>query len=260
MYPEQLVEEIRRRWDSVRGIPELSVLWVTLSTDRGEFADALRRTRGEWPLVPVILRMPGLFRDTNAVMNDVTRILHDIRHEIMDRADCIRRFNGVGLVVLSRSELRLAATSSPLRLPEWFPVMAGAEVAARIDDLTWSVHVRLSDEATAVNDLQRILHELDKVVVVRLQEGLKSDHRHKLSGTVSAVRTRAISAMFSRESTRRSTASRIRPTSGRVHREARRWSGDCGSRRTGNLPTSCGGWRRRWPAPCVPTRLSSETT
>ena len=178
MYPEQLVEEIRRRWDSVRGIPELSVLWVTLSTDRGEFADALRRTRGEWPLVPVILRMPGLFRDPNAVMNDVTRILDDTRHEIMGMADCIRRFNGVGLVVLSRSELRLAATSSPLRLPEWFPVMAGAEVAARIDDLTWSVHVRLSDEATAVNDLQRILHELDKVVVVRLQEGLKSDHRH----------------------------------------------------------------------------------
>ena len=178
MYPEQLVEEVRRRWDSAQGMPELSVFWVTLSTDRDEFADALRQMRGEWPLVPVILRMPGLFRDPNAVMNDVASILHVTKHEIIDMVDCIRRCNGVSLLVLSRSELRLAVTSSPLRLPEWFPVMAGKEVAARIDDLTWSVHVRLSDEAVAVNDLQRILYELDKAVVARIQEALKSDRRH----------------------------------------------------------------------------------
>ena len=176
MYPEQLVEEVRRRWDSAQGMPELSVFWVTLSTDRDEFADALRQTRGEWPLVPVIPRMAGLFRDPNAVMNDVTSILHETRHEIIDMVDCIRRCNGVGLVVLSRSELRLAVTSSPLRLPEWFPVMAGKEVAARIDDLTWSVHVRLSDEAVARNDLQRILYELDKTILARIKETLKADH------------------------------------------------------------------------------------
>ena len=179
MYPEQLVEEVCHRWDSsAQGMPELSVFWVTLSADRDEFADALRQTRGKWPLVPVILRTPGLFRDPNAVMNDVTSILHDTRHEIMGMADYIRQCNGVGLVVLSRSELRLAVTSSPLRLPEWFPVMAGKEIAARIDDLTWSVHVRLSDEVVAVNDLQRILHELDKALVARIQEALKSDHRY----------------------------------------------------------------------------------
>lgn len=150
MSPELLVEEVHRRWNSARGMPELSVFWVTLSTDRDEFADALRQTRGKWPLVPVILRTPGLFRDPNAVMNDVTSIIDEARSEILSMVDCISRCGGVGLVVLSRRELRLAVTSSPLRLPEWFPVMAGMGVAARIDDLTWSVHVRLSDEAVAV--------------------------------------------------------------------------------------------------------------
>ena len=178
MSPAQLVEEVHRRWDSARGMPELSVFWVTLSTDRDEFADALWQTRGKLPLVPVILRTPGLFRDPNAVMNDVTSILDEARSEVLSMVDCVSRCRGVGLVVLSRRELRLAVTSSPLRLPEWFPVMAGKEVAARIDDLTWSIHVRLSDEAVAVNDLQRILHELDKVVTARIQEALKSDHRH----------------------------------------------------------------------------------
>lgn len=178
MSPQQLVEEIRRRWEHARYVPELSVFWVTLSGNRDEFADEVRRVRGDWPLVPVIPRTPGLFRDPNAVMNDVTSILHDAKHEVLEMVGCIRRCSGVGLVVLSRSELRLAVTSSPLRLPEWFPVMAGKDVAARIDDLTWSVHARLSDEAVAVNDLQRILHELDKVLVARIREALKSDHRH----------------------------------------------------------------------------------
>ena len=179
MSPEQLVEEVCRRWDSARGMPELSVFWVTLSKeDRDGFADALRQTRGKWPLVPVILRTPGLFRDPNAVMNDVTSIIDEAKSEIFSMGDCISRCRGVGLVVLGRHELRLAVTSSPLRLPEWFPVMAGKEIAARIDDLTWSVHVRLSDEAVAVNDLQRILHELDKAVTARVRKALKSDHRH----------------------------------------------------------------------------------
>lgn len=185
MSPERLVEEVQRRWDSARGMPELSVFWVTLSTDRNEFADTLRQTRGQWPLVPLILRTPGLFRDPNAVMNDVTSILDEARNEISSMVDCVSRCRGVGLVVLSRRELRLAVTSSPLRLPEWFPVMAGKEVAARIDDLTWSVHIRLSDEAVAVNELQRLLHELDKAVTTRIQEALKSDHRR-----VSALRDR----------------------------------------------------------------------
>lgn len=177
MHPETLVEEIRRRWERAPDIPELSVFWVTLAGDRGDFARDLRRARGEWPLVPVTLRTPGLFRDPNAVMNDVTCILHDAKQEILDIADCARRCNGIGLVVLSRSHWRLAVTSSPLRLPEWFPVMAGKEVASRIDDLTWSVHVRLSDKVVAVNDLQRILYELDKTILARIKESLEDDHR-----------------------------------------------------------------------------------
>ena len=178
MNPEQLVEEIRHRWEYARHVPELSVFWVTLSEDRDEFAEALRQARGDWPLVPVILRTPGLFRDPNAVMNDVTSLLLDAKHEIVGMADCARRCNGVGLVVLSRSELRLAVTSSPLRLPDWFPVMTGKEVAARIDDLTWSVHVRLSDRVVEGNDLQRILYELDKTLLAKVQETLKTDPGH----------------------------------------------------------------------------------
>ena len=178
MHPEQLIEEVRRHRERARDISGLHVFWIKLpEEDRDEFASALQRARGDWPLVPVILRTSGLFRDPNAVMNDVTFILHEVKDDIMTIVDCARRWRGVDLVVLSRSELRLAVTSSPLRLPEWFPVMPGQTIAAYINDLTWSVRVRLSDEVVALNDLRRILYELDKALLARMQETWKADHR-----------------------------------------------------------------------------------
>ena len=178
MHPEQLVEEVRRRRERVQDISGLHVFWITLpGENRDEFATALRQVRGDWPLVPVILRTSGLFRDPNAVMNDVASILQDAKDEIMAMVDCVRQWKGVDLVLLSRSELRLALTSSPLRLPEWFPVMPGQTVAAYIDDLTWSVRVRLSDGVVALNDLRRIIYELDRALLARILETRRADHR-----------------------------------------------------------------------------------
>ena len=162
----------------MREVFGLHVFWITLPEEnRDEFANALRQASGGWSVVPVILRTPGLFRDPNAVMNDVTSILHDVKDDIMAMVDCTLPWNGVDLVLLSRSELRLAVTSSPLLLPEWFPVMPGQTVSAYINDLTWSVLVRLSDGVVELNDLRRILYELDKALLARIQETRKADHR-----------------------------------------------------------------------------------
>ncbi len=157
-------------------MPELSVFWIKLSEDRDAFAAGLRQVRDDQPIAPVILREPGLFHDPNAVMNDVTYLIGEAKDDIMELADRVRRYGGVGLAVLSRRELGLAITSSPLLLPDWFPVAPGREVAARIDDLTWSVHVPLSDGATAMHDLQRILYDIDKALLSRIKETLESDH------------------------------------------------------------------------------------
>ena len=177
MDPKQLVEEVHRRRNNTNDVSGLRVFWVTLSEDRDEFVDRLRHTRGKLPLVPVILRRPGLFRDPNSVMNDVTTIITDARDDIIGMGSRARKHNCVDLVVLSRSELALAVTASPLQLPEWFPVMAGRTVAAHIDDLTWSVHVSLSDRVVAQNDLRRLLYEIDVALLTRIQQTRQADYR-----------------------------------------------------------------------------------
>ena len=178
MTPEQVVEEIRRRRERAHGVVALSVYWVALTGDRDQFRSELQQVRGESSIVPWILREPGRFHDPNAVMNDVTFILSNLQQEILEIAEYTRRRGGVDVVVLARNELRLAVTSSPVQLPDWFPVMSDRTVTARIDDLTWFVNVAMSDEVVALGELQRILYELDMLMVTRIRNILEKDHNH----------------------------------------------------------------------------------
>ena len=190
MRPSSVIDEIRRRRESSDAAPGLSVYWVRLSDSRDEFQGELRQMRGEWPIVPWILRTPGVFRDPNSVMNDVAEVLENARSDIVSVAANARNKNGVELVLLSRTELRLAITSSPILLPDWFPVMPGQTATARINDLTWSVRVSVSDGVVACDEIQRILHELDLAMVVRLQESQRSDHR-RIQALWAAIRRKS---------------------------------------------------------------------
>ena len=75
----------------------------------------------------------------------------------------------------------MADTSSPLVLPEWFPVRPGQTAPIRIEDLTWSAAVALSDEASGLDDLRRILYEVDRALLVRLRWSRRGDRRRTQS-------------------------------------------------------------------------------
>ena len=176
MIPEQIVEEIRRRRERGHGVSVLNVYWATLTGDRDDFRFEMQQVRGRQPVVPWILRESGLFRDPNAVMNDVMFILNDLREKIIETTEYVQQQGGIDLVVLARNELRLAVTSSPILLPDWFPLMPEQTVTARIDDLTWSVNVAMSDDVVALDELRRVLYELDWLMLVRIQETREKDH------------------------------------------------------------------------------------
>ena len=165
--PDTVVEAIR---ESRAQAPQaLSVLWVTIPTGRDDFAQDLKRLRGNLALVPHVLRTGG-FVDPNAVMNDVSTVLDRARRDVQALNEAARDRRGIDLVIVSRTALSLADTSSPIELPDWFPVKAGQTVTVRIDDLTWSASVVLSDEAAELDDLRRILCDVDRALLNRLQE------------------------------------------------------------------------------------------
>ena len=94
--------------------------------DRDRFGRSLLEMASGHALVPVVLRVRG-FEDPNAVANDLVAVLEacgdDLRRP--ETRDRIVGHGFVDFVLISRRSFSLAATSSPLLLPDWFPVSAG---------------------------------------------------------------------------------------------------------------------------------------
>ncbi len=176
--PGTIIEEIERsRQQEPR---PLNVFWVWVSMGRDDIARELKRRRGMLALVPHVLRRGG-FADPNSLMNDVSDVLDRAGEDIRTLSEVARERLGVDLVIVSRKELSLADTSSPLVLPEWFPVKPGQTATVRIEDLTWSATVALSDEASGLDDLRRILYGVDGALLARLRAVRESDRRRTQS-------------------------------------------------------------------------------
>lgn len=169
--PRIVADELRTR------PPEpLRVFWVQVPRDRDDFKRELIRQRAQSSIVPWVLRKATL-QNPNSVMSDIAEILNDAREEIEAVQDAAVKAGGVDLVLLGRTDLKLADTSSPIRLPDWFPVAPGQTPTVLIRDLTWSTRVPLSDPTLALDDLRRILHDVDHALTDRLQGSLETDHR-----------------------------------------------------------------------------------
>ena len=169
--PKTVVEHLGSR------APEpLRVFWVRVPRNRDDFKRDLMQLRAQSPIVPWVLRKAAL-QNPNSVMSDVLEILNEAREEIQTVQNVATKAGGVDLVLLGRADLKLADTSSPILLPEWFPVAPGQTPPVRIEDLTWSARLSLSDPMLALDDLRRILHDLDHALTNRLQVSLETDHR-----------------------------------------------------------------------------------
>lgn len=185
--PGNVFEEIRRR----RGRSDdlIRFYWVDISTedgggDRDQFVVSLNDRAGTYPLCAVVLRTPG-FTDANLAMNDLTEVLQSCKPDLLaaDMRERISRSRYLDVALIARRDLRLAITSSPLVLPDWFPLRAKQEVTARIDDLTWTALVPLSAPEARINDLNRLLYELDDALLTRLQAVGEQDRRSVMSLT-----------------------------------------------------------------------------
>ena len=170
--PKTVVENLNSR-----PAEPLRVFWVRVGGDRNTFERDLVQLRAQSPIVPWVLRKQTLFQNPNSVMSDVLEVLNDAREKVQAVQNAATQAGGVDLVVLGRNDLKLADTSSPILLPDWFPVAPGQTPPVRIEDLTWSARLSLSDPTLALDDLRRILHDLDHALTNRLQVSLKTDHR-----------------------------------------------------------------------------------
>ena len=169
--PEEVGSEIQR---SVRLREPLRVFWVTVVGNRDDFARRIAACLEGWPVVCDVLRKER-FRDPNALMLDVVTTINDVRGRIERIANTAREAGGVDIVLVSRTQWGMADAASPLELPMWFPVGAGSIPVVKILDLTWSARVSVADKVVALDDMRRLLYELDLGLVNVLDARMAKD-------------------------------------------------------------------------------------
>ena len=177
--PTDLVHEMRVRRG--RSAEPVRFYWVTVTrqtepSSRGEFAAAMRRLTSEEAVCLVALRAER-FTHPDTIMNDLADTLAEVKDDVLASPlrGLIEKVRSLDVVVVSRMSFELAVTTSPLHLPEWFPVSPGRLVNASVTDLTLRVAVPLSQVGTG--ELGRLLFELDWALLKRIRAGLDANPR-----------------------------------------------------------------------------------
>ena len=177
--PSDIVQEMRLgRGGS--GEP-LRFYWVTATHEtepsgRSAFVADMARLTSEEAVCSVSPRAKR-FTHPDMIVDDLASTLEEIKSEILapPLKGLVQATGSLDVVVVSRKRFELTVSTSPLHLPEWFPVSPGQLVDVSVTDLTMRAAVPLSEVDTG--ELCRLLFELDRALIIRFRAGLDAAPR-----------------------------------------------------------------------------------
>ena len=168
----RLADVVRRRMATSSS--EVNVYWMRITEGRDDYAARLRAELGDQSAVVVVIR-DQRFTNPNMVLSDLLDLILDERHA------CEKQLNSssasCAFVLLARTDLAIAHSSSPVALPSWFPIGGGTTVSTCLEDLTWSAEAPLDAAEVRIGELSEYLLDLESVLVFRIRETLVLDHR-----------------------------------------------------------------------------------
>lgn len=153
------------------------LFWLEISDGRDELCAALDPVLRPLGVVPLALRSP-LLRDPNAWSQDAVQLIADNRESFEEFRDLIAAGRSTGVLVLAKTRLPVAQSSSPALLPGWFPSYGGRQVAAFARDVLASAGCSLKAQVLRIEDLCELLYELELVMCKR-HEILLAANKHQ---------------------------------------------------------------------------------
>jgi len=135
---------------------------------RDEMAERLWSWINKEAVVPLVLRTAG-FKDANAVLADAMELLEANRLRIEPlTAETPERMT---FIILSKEDFRLVNASSPIELPEWFPVLPASATFFSVNDLGQSAEIRpLNFPEARMDHVAEMLLELETAISRKFAE------------------------------------------------------------------------------------------
>lgn len=171
--PERLAENVARRFQE--STSEVSAYWMKVDGNREEYAARVREGLSNLPIVVLIIR-DSSFNNPNAVAQDLVRILGANRVACEAVLFPSPLSLNCGVIILGRTPLLIPQSSSPVRLPDWFPTRAGEITSLFLEDLTWIADASLNCPEARISEICVHLYGLEGALVTSLIEANGKNH------------------------------------------------------------------------------------
>lgn len=162
-----VIDFLKRTFDE--GGEGVSAHWVETEQSRSEFCDTVAAGISHLPILAAPVNS-GEFQDANGIIDDLAQVLE--RHRAWfdpDRRAMIARQNRFTILLISRRPLNVPQISSPVQLPDWFPVWPSNLLTVTIRNITNSVDLSIGDPLVPIGLIGTALLDLEQALQSRLR-------------------------------------------------------------------------------------------
>lgn len=197
MLSTQVIAEHLRRLHLER-TQDIAAYWLEEATSRSELASQLSQRLVD--LAILVVTVPkGAFDDPNGIIDDLSKVIEDnFGWFTEENRKLVIGTQKLSLVLLSKRPLGLPQISSPVTLPDWFPLWPSRLLTVKIQSITDSIDISIGSSSVPIPAINASMHALESELGRRLltvhqrAPGLQSKLRGRLqaskaSGDIAAL-------------------------------------------------------------------------
>jgi hypothetical protein len=147
--------------------PEVAAYWLEEAASRSELLSQLSVLLAGLPILTASVAR-GSFDDPNGIIDDLAKLISDHSDWFGDsnRASIIKE-QKFSLVLISKRPLGVPQISSPVTLPDWFPLWPSKLLTVKIQSITESVDISVGSPDVPVGPINASLYLLEVALCAR---------------------------------------------------------------------------------------------
>lgn len=153
---------------------DIEAFWVEWSGSRQQFAVDLQTLTEGRPILVTRVQI-GRFADPDGIVDDLSLTIQENEAWFTPaRREAILRDQKFSIVLISRRPLGVPQLSSPVSLPDWFPLWPSRLLTAIIKSISSSITLSLASPDIPEATINNALFTLEHAVINRLETVLQS--------------------------------------------------------------------------------------
>ena len=164
----------------------IEAFWIESSNSRQTLASELEALIGDHPIL-IAAVASGQFTDPNGVVDELSLTIEENEKWFStERRSWVIRDQKFSIVLVSKRALGVPQISSPVTLPEWFPLYPGRLLTTNIKSIKWDISLSLASSDIPEAAINSAIFDLEAALGARLSSALQATH-HAIASLETAI-------------------------------------------------------------------------